>query len=139
MRAIVQHGYGDAATWHVSELPVPTPGRGQVLVAVEAAAIDRGTWHLMTGEPLLMRPVFGFRGLRQPVPGRDVAGTIAALGDGVDGLAVGDRVYGTADGSLAEHALAKAERLARAPRGLGALAAAVVPVSGQTALAAVHD
>lgn len=139
MRAVVQHGYGGPDIWHVSDVPVPTPGRGQVLVAVEAAAIDRGTWHLMTGEPLLMRPVFGFRGLRQPVPGRDVAGTVAAVGDGVEVFAVGDRVYGTADGSFAEHALAKAERLARAPRGLSALAAAVVPVSGQTALAAVHD
>ena len=62
MRAVVQQGYGGTETWTVREVPEPVAGRGQVLVEVRAAAIDRGTWHLMTGEPLLMRPSSGSAG-----------------------------------------------------------------------------
>ncbi len=139
MRAVVQQGYGTSEVLAVGDRPVPSPGKGQVVVRVHAAAIDRGTWHLMTGEPLLMRPAFGFRGLRNPVPGRDVAATITAVGAGVEGFAVGDEVAGTAWGSLAEYALADADRLARRPADVAPEVAAALPVSGQTALAAVVD
>lgn len=139
MRAIVQQAYGTSEVLTVGDRPTPTPGKGQVLLRVRAAAIDRGTWHLMTGEPLLARPAVGFRGLRNPVPGRDVAGTVMAVGDGVDGFATGDEVVGTAWGSLADYALADADRLARRPVTIPAELAAALPVSGQTALAAVCD
>ncbi len=139
MRAVVQRRYGSADTWEVGELPAPSPGRGEVLVAVEAAAIDRGTWHLMHGEPWLARLAFGLRRPRNPVPGRDLAGTVVAVGAGATGFAVGDRVYGTGAGSLAELAVAPAGRLAPLPSGCSIEQAAVVPVSGQTALQAVLD
>jgi NADPH:quinone reductase-like Zn-dependent oxidoreductase len=139
MRAVVQRRYGSADTWHVGELPVPVPGRGEVLVRVDAAAIDRGTWHLMRGEPWLARLAFGLRRPRNPVPGRDLAGTVVALGPGVAELAVGDRVFGTGNGSLADYAVAPVKRLAPLPAGVPAEQAAVVPVSGQTALQAVLD
>ncbi len=139
MRAVVQDRYGSADTWRVERVAVPVPGRGEVLVQVDAAAIDRGTWHLMTGEPLLLRSVFGMRRPRQRVPGRDLAGVVVALGPDVTGLVVGDRAYGTGQGSLAEYAVAKATRIAPAPRGCSSEQAAVVPVSGQTALQAVVD
>jgi NADPH:quinone reductase-like Zn-dependent oxidoreductase len=62
------------------------------LVRVRAAGLDRGTWHLMTGKPYLMRIAgLGFRGPKDRVPGRDLAGTVAALGAGVTGFAVGTR------------------------------------------------
>lgn len=139
MRAVVQQGYGTSEVLAMGERPVPAPGKGQVVMRVAAAAIDRGTWHLMTGEPLLMRPALGFRGLRNPVPGRDVAGTVTAVGPGVSGFTVGDEVAGTAWGSLAEYAVADADRLALRPSGVPVDLAAALPVSGQTALAAVVD
>jgi NADPH:quinone reductase-like Zn-dependent oxidoreductase len=139
MRAIVQDRYGSAETWRVGELPVPAPGRGQVLVRIDAAAIDRGTWHLMHGVPWLARLAFGLRRPRNPVPGRDLAGTVAGVGPGVDDFAVGDRVFGTGAGSLAEYAVAPVGRLARMPAACSPEQAAVVPVSGQTALQAVCD
>lgn len=80
-----------------------------------AAAVDRGTWHLMTGLPLVARPAIGLRTPRTPIPGRDVAGTVVSVGAGVTGFAAGDEVVGTADGSLAEFAPVPVTRLAHAP------------------------
>ncbi|MEV1293701.1 NAD(P)-dependent alcohol dehydrogenase [Pseudonocardia sp. NPDC049635] len=139
MRAVVQEQYGTTGVWQVAELPVPEPGPGEVLVRVAAAALDRGTWHLMAGLPLAVRPAVGLRAPRNPVPGRDLAGTVTAVGPGASGFAVGDAVFGTAPrGSLAEYAVAPADRLAHAPAGLAPEAAATLGVSGQTAWQAVH-
>ncbi len=85
MRAVVQQGFGGTEQLSVQELPDPTPGEGEVLVRVTAAGVDRGTVHLLTGLPLAGRPYFGFRTPRFPVVGRDVSGTVAALGPGVEG------------------------------------------------------
>ena len=64
MRAIVQRSYGSAETLQLDEMARPVAGNGQVLLEVHAAGVDRGTWHLMTGLPYIMR-VMGF-GLARP-------------------------------------------------------------------------
>ena len=51
----------------LAEVRVPEPEAGEVLVRVGAAGLNRGAWHLMTGRPWLLRPVFGVRRPRQPV------------------------------------------------------------------------
>lgn len=143
MTAVVQDEYGTdpEAVFGIDEVPVPTPGKGEVLVRVAAAAVDRGTWHVMTGLPLLGRLAFGLRTPKVRVPGRDVAGTVVDVGPGVSGFAVGDEVYGsagaTASGSFAELALARANRLAPKPTNLSFEQAAAAPISGWTALQAV--
>jgi NADPH:quinone reductase-like Zn-dependent oxidoreductase len=140
MRAVVQDRYGEADVLRYNNLRVPEAGGGEVLVRVHAAGLDRGTWHLMIGKPYLMRIVgLGFRGPKVRVPGRDVAGTVAATGPDVTTFAVGDEVYGVANGSFAEYALAPADKLARKPAGLSFAQAAVVPISGATALQALTD
>jgi NADPH:quinone reductase-like Zn-dependent oxidoreductase len=109
-------------------------------VRVHAAGLDRGTWHLMTGKPYLMRIAgLGFRGPKDRVPGRDLAGTVAAVGPGVTGFAVGDEVYGIGRGSFAEYAVARADKLAHKPDSLSFAQAAVVPISAATALQALTD
>ncbi len=107
---------------------------------VHAAGLDRGTWHLMTGRPYLMRVVgMGFRGPKDPVPGRDLAGTVEAVGDKVTGFAVGDEVYGVGRGSFAQYAVAAEGKLAHKPTSLSFEQAAVVPISAGTALQALTD
>ena len=106
---------------------------------VHAAGLDRGTEHLMTGKPYAMRLGFGLRRPKNPVSGRDVAGTVAQVGSSVTRFAVGDEVYGVAPGSFAEYAVAKEDKLARKPANLTFAQAAVVPMSGGTALQALHD
>jgi NADPH:quinone reductase-like Zn-dependent oxidoreductase len=109
-------------------------------VRVHAAGLDRGTWHLMTGKPYVMRIAgLGYRGPRDRVPGRDLAGTVAAVGPGVTGFAVGDEVYGIGRGSFAEYAVARADKLAHKPDSLSFAQAAVVPISAATALQALTD
>lgn len=141
MTAVVQHRYGGVAAevLGLADVPRPVAGRGEVLVRVHAAAVDRGTWHLMTGRPLAVRPVSGLRRPCNPVPGLDLAGTVEAVGDGVSGFAPGDEVYGTGKGSFAEYAVAEAGKLAPKPANLGFEQAAAAPVSGLTALQAVRD
>ena len=139
MRAVVQREYGSADVLHLDDLPRPEPGEGEVLVQVRAAGVDRGTWHLMTGTPYLARLAFGVRRPRNPVPGMDLAGTVAAVGPAVTRLAVGDEVYGCGQGSFAEYAVAAETKLARKPTNLTFEQAAVVPVSACTALQGLTD
>lgn len=75
MKAIVQDTYGSADTLELREIDTPEIGDDDVLVRVRAAGVEPGVWHLMTGQPYLVR-VLGY-GLRKPkvrVRGRDAAG-----------------------------------------------------------------
>jgi NADPH:quinone reductase-like Zn-dependent oxidoreductase len=139
MRAIAQSRYGSSEVLHLTRVARPTIGADEVLVQVQAAGLDRGTEHLMTGKPYAMRLGFGLRRPKNPVSGRDVAGTVAQVGSSVTRFQVGDEVYGVAPGSFAEYAVAKEGKLARKPANLTYAQAAVVPISGGTALQAVHD
>jgi NADPH:quinone reductase-like Zn-dependent oxidoreductase len=142
MKAIVQDKYGTAPeeVLRLAEVARPTIGVGEVLVRVRAASVDRGTWHIMTGLPYAIRIAgFGVRTPRQLNPGRSLAGTVEAVGDGVTGFRPGDEVFGTCDGSFAEYARARVERLALKPTNLSFEEAAVMPVSGLAALQALRD
>lgn len=139
MLAVVADGYGTADVLRATHIPVPSPGADEVLVRVHAAGLDRGTWHVMTGRPYLLRAFFGLRRPRQPVCGRDLAGTVIAVGTDVRDVLVGDEVYGVGRGSFAERAVVKARRLAPKPSNLTFAQAAVVPVSGLTALQGLRD
>lgn len=139
MTAIRQESYGDASSWRLGEVPVPRPGPGRVLVEVAAAALDKGTWHLLTGRPYLVRLATGLRTPRRVVPGLDLAGRVVALGEGVTRFAVGDEVFGIGEGSLAPYAVAREEKLSPRPACWTAEQAAAVPVSGLTAWQALHE
>jgi len=137
MRAITQDRYGTSEVLRLTQLPRPAVGDNQVLIRVHAAGLDRGTEHLMTGKPYAVRLALGIRRPRNPVPGRDVAGTVVATGAAVTRFAAGDEVYGVAPGSFAEYAVAAEDKLARKPTNTSFAEAAVVPISAGTALQAL--
>ncbi|GGU17391.1 NAD(P)-dependent alcohol dehydrogenase [Nocardioides albus] len=140
MRAVVQTRYGDAGDLHLDHVDVPEIAENEVLVRVHAAGLDRGTWHLMTGKPYLMRIAgMGFKGPKDRVPGRDLAGTVEAIGSEVTKFAIGDEVYGIGRGTFAEHAAALEAKVAHKPTRLSFEQAAVVPISAGTALQALTD
>jgi 2-desacetyl-2-hydroxyethyl bacteriochlorophyllide A dehydrogenase len=138
MRAILQAGYGSAEVLRVAATERPKPRDGEVLVQVNAAGLDRGTWHLMTGRPYLMRIMgFGFLAPKNPVPGLDLAGTVVEVGPNVTRFRIGDTVFGIGQGSFAEYTRAREDKLAHKPPSLSFEQAAVLGVSGITALNAL--
>ena len=98
MRATVQHRYGPPSVLESSEVGIPLPGRADVLVQVGAASVHPGDYFVMTGEPYMVRLVFGFRRPRHGIPGRDLAGVVAAVGKDVTALRPGDEVFGWSTG-----------------------------------------
>ena len=137
MKAIVQHRYGTGPekVLALEQVAKPAIAVNEVLVQVRAAGVDRGTWHLMAGQPYLMRLLgFGLRRPKNPVPGLDVAGTVVATGADVTGFGAGEEVFGIARGAFAEYAAARADKLARKPAMLSFEQAAAVAVSGLAAL-----
>lgn len=135
MRAIVQDVYGSAERLRLSEIEKPVIAANEVLVRVRAAGVDRGTCHLMRGEPYLMRILgFGFRGPKNRVPGLDLAGTVVAVGGEITRFRAGDEVFGISRGSFAEYAAAREAKLVPKPARLNFDQAAVVAVSGLAAL-----
>ncbi len=139
MRAVLQDRYGRSDVLRLGRLPRPDVRDDEVLVEVRAAGLDRGTEHLINGKPFAVRLAMGMTRPRNPVPGRDVAGLVVEVGAAVTRFAVGDEVYGVAPGSFAEYAVARESQLARKPDSLSFVQAAVVPVSGATALRALVD
>jgi NADPH:quinone reductase-like Zn-dependent oxidoreductase len=140
MQAIVQHQYCSADVLRVEEIDRPTISADEVLIRVHAAGLDRGTWHIMAGMPYLFRLMGpGLRKPKNPVPGLDVAGTVVAVGSDVTRFKVGDEVFGISRGSFAEYAAAREDKLARKPANLTFELAAVVAISGLTALQSLLD
>ena len=114
MRAIIQENYGEAENvLRLGQVGRPAIGDREVLLRVYAAGVDRGVWHLVAGLPHAVRLAgYGIRAPKTPVPGREVAGRVEAVGAEVTTLAVGDEVFGIAEGSFAEYARARAGKLA---------------------------
>lgn len=139
MKAIVQDTYGPTEVLELREIAKPTPADNQVLLKVQAASVDAGVWHLMTGLPYLVRLGYGVRKPKTAVRGREVAGTVEAVGSSVTRFQPGDEVFGTCEGSFAEYVAAREDRLAHKPENLTFEQAAAIPISGGTALQALRD
>jgi NADPH:quinone reductase-like Zn-dependent oxidoreductase len=139
MRGILQDAYGSADVFRLARIRIPEAADKQVLVRVHAAGLDRGTWHLMAGQPYVLRLALGLRKPKNPVPGLDLAGTVVAVGSAVTRFSPGEELFGTGHGSFAEYTAAPEDQLALKPANLSFEQAAVVPVSGLTALQALTD
>lgn len=139
MQAIVQDKYGSAAVLQLRDVPQPVIGDDEVLIRVRAASVHAGDWHLMTGEPYLMRVLgFGLRGPKARVRGMDAAGTVESVGKNVTQFRPGDEIFGTCRGAFAEYAVAREATLAPKPASLTFEQAAAVPTSACVALKALR-
>lgn len=105
MKAIQTHAVGGPETLTLDEIDVPTPGKGEVLVAVKACAINYP-------DTLMIRDLYQFKPERPYSPGGELSGIVEAVGEGVENFKVGDRVFGgTGNGGLREKAVVSAARL----------------------------
>lgn len=139
MRALVQHGYDTPGLLEVSTVETPRPDDDQVLVHVAATSINIGDWFVVAGAPLALRLAYGLRRPRTRIRGMDLAGTVVRVGANVTNLRAGDRVFGVAEATLADYAVADPAALAPLPSGVDELRAAAIPVAGLTALQAMRD
>ena len=124
MRAVQFSQFGGPEVLEIVELPDPEPGAGQIRVAVRAAGINPIDWKVRRG---------GMGGDLPQTTGREVAGVVERLGEGVSDVAVGDEVFGFAAGGGGAAELALAEDYAPIPSGLGFAQAAALPVAIETA------
>ena len=138
MKAVRFHGFGGPEVLRYEDVERPTPGPGQVRLRVAATSFNDIDSSIRAGDMRDRAPV------RLPhVPGVDVAGTVEALGPGVEDVAVGDRVVGllpmTASGAAADHVLVPVEVLAGAPTRLRLTDLAALPLVGLTAWQALFE
>lgn len=138
MRAIEYDRYGGPEVLVVRDCPVPSPGPGEVLVKVEAAALNPKDLFVRAGKYALLS------GRRFPKRlAYDWAGVAVRLGPGVTGVEEGEALFGMVQafsaGAAADYVVAKTGELARRPEGLSAVEAAALPLAASTALQALRD
>jgi NADPH:quinone reductase-like Zn-dependent oxidoreductase len=140
MKAVVHRCYGAPDVVKVEELPKPVPGDYGVLVKVQAASVNPLDWHLLRGDPYIMRMGSGLGTPKDVRLGVDFAGTVEAVGRKVTRFRPGDAVFGGRDGALAEYVTVYQDGgLALKPANVTFEQAAAVPVAALTALQALRD
>ncbi|KAF5746281.1 hypothetical protein HS088_TW06G00452 [Tripterygium wilfordii] len=127
-----KYGGGAAGLKHV-EVPIPTPKNGEVLIKIEATALNPIDWKVQKG---VMRP---FMPKKFPfIPATDVAGEVVEVGAGVTKFKAGDKVVANGGGGLAEYAVAKQSLTVGRPPEISAADAAGLPIAGLTAYQALQ-
>lgn len=109
MHAAVNRRYGPPEVVHVEEIPRPEPGPGEVLIRVEATAVNAADWRMRSldvpsGFGVIVRLMFGWSKPRNPVLGVDGAGVVVQVGTGRSDVAPGDRVVVSSDATRGAHA-----------------------------------
>jgi NADPH:quinone reductase len=130
MKAIVYYEYGGPEVLKLEDRPVPTLGPGQVMVKVAAAGVNFIDIYQRLG---------WYKGPLPAIPGNEGAGVVEAVGEGVTGVTIGERVaWFGGSGCYAEYALVSAEKLAPLPAALSFEQGAAAMVQGITAYVLAH-
>lgn len=141
VKAVIQDRYGPPReVLNLREIDKPVIKKNhEVLLRVHTAAVHAGDWLLMSGQPPILRLMFGLRKPRKSIPGFDVAGYVEEVGSNVTELQPGDEVFGTCTGSCAEYVVTSVDRLAPKPANLALDHSAAIAISGITALRGIRD
>ena len=134
MRAIRYHEYGVSRKLILETIPRSEPKAGEVLVKVKFAGVNPIDWKLRSGLYKDFMPV-----TFPSTPGKDFSGTVGALGSGVSTFSIGQRVFGSANGTYAEYAVVKAENIVPIPDNLSFQQAASVTLGALTAWHVVEE
>ncbi|MEC3997087.1 NADP-dependent oxidoreductase [Actinacidiphila sp. DG2A-62] len=132
MKAAQFSEYGGPEVLKIVDLPDPHPGPGQVRIAVRAAGISGTDWKLRQGQ-------LSFGAELPQTTGRDVAGVVDEVGEGVTDVAVGDRVFGISDDGAGAAELALLTFRAIIPPSLGFVGAAGLPIALETATRSLNQ
>lgn len=134
MKAVVIDEYGSNDVVRYTDIDIPEPKAGEVLIKVAAAGVNPIDWKIRSGAGQRM-------GMTLPIHlGGEISGMVAAVGQNVESLSPGDAIYGIIpSGAFAEYAVARAADLTRKPDNLDFIHAAAVPLGGLTAWQAMFD
>src|SRR5437764_7446561 len=132
MKAILCTHFGGPDELELADIPAPAAGRGEVVVAVKAAALNFFDTLIIAGK-YQVKPPFPFS------PASEFAGVVSSVGPGVSEFRPGDRVLGNVQGATREAIVAKASDLTRLPAGLDFDRAAGLTVIYGTSLHALED
>jgi NADPH:quinone reductase-like Zn-dependent oxidoreductase len=140
--AAIRYGcFGGPEVLEFTRVPKPVAAEDEILVRIEAAAVNPLDWHYMRGTPYIMRLMGA--GIGTPADTRlgvDFAGVVESVGAETEGFRAGDRVFGRGIGAFAEYLAIGAESsVVAVPPGLSFEEAAAVPIAGLTALQALRD
>ncbi|MFI5958918.1 NADP-dependent oxidoreductase [Cryptosporangium sp. NPDC051539] len=132
MKAAQFSEFGGPEVLEIVDLPEPHPGPGQVRIVVHATGVNATEWKIRKGELSFGAPL-------PQTTGRDVAGVVDEIGDGVTDVAVGDRVFGVSDdgAGAAEYTLITHRSII--PPSLGFIDAAGLPIALETATRAIDQ
>jgi NADPH2:quinone reductase len=140
MKAVIVESFGGAEVMRWGEIETPRPGPGEVLIRIRATAVNPVDWKIREGNLARLFPC------KFPlIPGWDAAGTIAALGEGVTGFAIGERVWSFCRkpdiqwGTYAEYVTMSADAVAPMPASLSFTQASAIPLAGLTAWQSLFD
>jgi len=141
MKAVVYEKYGPPEVLRLKEVDKPDPKEDEVLIRVQAAAVNAADWHLLRGTPFFARFDFGLFKPKNKILGIDVAGRIEAIGKNVTSFKPGDEVFGDTGwgGAFAEFVCVKESNLVIKSVKATFDEAAAVPVSSLTALQGIRD
>lgn len=133
MKAVLSKVVGGPETLVIEDVAVPTPGKGQVLVQVKACGVNYP-------DVLIIQDMYQFKPPRPFSPGGEMAGIVAAIGEGVSNVKPGDRVLAsTGNGGMAEYALAAAHAVMPIPEGMPFDEAAAFLMTYGTSYYAIKD
>src|SRR6266702_3116242 len=139
MKAIVQDKYGSPDVLNLRDVDKPEPLDDEVLVRVDAAAVNTADWIALTGRPYAARRAFGLFRPKRQIPGIAMAGRVAGVGRNVTQFKPGDEVFGEVHRAYAEYVCVAADRIGSKPSNLTFEQAAAVPLAGITALQGLRD
>lgn len=134
MKAVIINAYGDNDVVEITDIDVPQPKAGEVLIKVHAAGVNPLDWKIRSGAGQRM-------GMILPIYlGSEISGTVEQIGPGVTEFSQGDAIYGIIkSGGFADYAIAQAADLARKPANLDFIQGAAVPLGALTAWQALLD
>lgn len=138
MKTLSYDRFGALDVLQMKDQPAPRPGKGEVQVAVKAASLNLIDVRVRSG---MMGPLVSKKFPK--TPGADFSGVVAAVGEGVSGVKVGDAVFGAADpfrgGAIADFVVVPEKQVAKKPAALSHEDAASLPIAGLAALLSIRD
>jgi NADPH:quinone reductase-like Zn-dependent oxidoreductase len=143
MKAIVYQKYGSPDVLQLEEVEKPTPRDDEVLIKIHAASVNAGDWHVLRGDPFLVRLNLGLLKPKHKILGSDIAGRVEAVGGNVKQFQPGDEVFGDIFecglGAFAEYVCARENALVLKPANMTFEGVAAVPVAALAALQGLRD